>query len=283
MPAATILIPTHAHAGPLRVAVSSALRQTLADFELFIVGDGVGDDTRAVVAELSGTDRRIRFFDFPKAPRKGEVLRNHALQEARGRIVAYLGDDDFWLPHHLETLDRLLTSFDFGHTLHVGVDRGGRLFARAADLASPAFRTKMLTTLFNGFDMACAGHTLEAYRRLPRGWETTPDDFPWIDLYLWRKFLEAPWCRSASTMVPTAICTQSHKRPTMTDDERTAELEDFVQRFARPAGRERLWRIVARSLARQIVKANEAIDGSRPPEAIGPPAIRVESAVEATK
>ena len=53
MTAATVLIPTHEHVEPLRHAVASAQAQTLADFELFIVGDGVTDATRAL------EDRRV--------------------------------------------------------------------------------------------------------------------------------------------------------------------------------------------------------------------------------
>ena len=53
MTAATVLIPTHEHVEPLRHAVASAQDQSLQDFELFIVGDGVTDATRTLVAELS--------------------------------------------------------------------------------------------------------------------------------------------------------------------------------------------------------------------------------------
>ena len=34
-------------------------------------------------------------------------------------------------------------------------------------------------------------HTLEAYRRLPHGWRTTPPEVP-TDHYMWRQWLELP-------------------------------------------------------------------------------------------
>ena len=43
-----------------------ALRQSLGDIEILIVGDGVDDLTRSIIAELTRKDGRIRFFDFPK-------------------------------------------------------------------------------------------------------------------------------------------------------------------------------------------------------------------------
>jgi hypothetical protein len=42
----------------------------------------------------------------------------------------------------------------------------------------------MLHTMFNCFDFTFAGHTMEAYRKLPYGWRTTPQEFPWTDLYM---------------------------------------------------------------------------------------------------
>ena len=250
MTAATVLIPTHEHVEPLRHAVASAQAQTLQDFELFIVGDGVADATRALVAELAAADRRIRFFDFPKGPRKGEIHRHAALQHARGRFVAYLGDDDFWLPDHLATLDALLAEADFGHTLQLGIDADKRLVALPADLANPDFRARMLDELFNGFDLTFAGHTLDAYRRLPHGWRTTPPEFPWTDLYMWRQFLAEPWCRARSAMVPTGINTWTHQRPHLTDRERADELAYWRAQAATPGFRERLWGEVVQSLAR---------------------------------
>ena len=108
MKRATVLIPTQKRVASLSLAVQSAREQTLQDFELFIVGDGVSDATRDLVRELCVADDRIRFFDFDKAPGQGELNCHRALQVARGRLVAYLGDDDCWMPDHLAVLDELL-------------------------------------------------------------------------------------------------------------------------------------------------------------------------------
>jgi glycosyltransferase involved in cell wall biosynthesis len=253
MTTATVLIPTHSHIGTLRHAVASVQQQSLQDFELFIVGDGVADATRAVVAELSASDRRIRFFDYPKGPRKGEIHRHQALQHARGRFVAYLGDDDCWMPNHLDVLDELLTEADFGHTMQVGIDAERRIVVMPADLQNPAFRRRMLTDLFNRFDLTFAGHTLEAYHRLPYGWRTTPPEFPWTDLYMWRQFLAEPWCRAQSAMIPTGINTWTHLRPALSDLERADDLAYWRTQAAAPEFRESLWRLAAQHFASDSV------------------------------
>lgn len=254
MPAATVLIPTHNRPEALRQAILTVQAQRLQDFELFVVGDGVGDATRAVVAEMGAADRRIRFFDFPKGLHHGEVNRHAALGHATGRIVAYHGDDDVWMENHLETLDALLRNVDFGHTVHIGVKGDGQLYVLPADLANRGFRKRMLTQDFNRIDFTFGGHTLDAYRRLPHGWAPPPPDCPWNDLYVWRQFLAEPWCRAGSAIVPTCICTHSTWRPHLTDRERAAEMERWRGEIARPEFREMLWRMTAETFARDLIR-----------------------------
>jgi hypothetical protein len=249
MKAATVLIPTHERTQSLRLAVQSAQEQTLPDFELFIVGDGVSAQTRELASELCARDDRIRFFDFEKAPGQGELNRHRALQEAQGRFVAYLGDDDCWMPNHLAVIDALLDEADFCHTLQVGIDRDGRIVVLPADLQNRSFRERMLSEVFNRFDFTFTGHTMEAYRRLPHGWRTTPADFPWTDLYMWRQFLAEPWCRVNSAMILTGINTWSHQRPHLSDGERADDLAFWRGRLADPAFREQLWRQTAERFA----------------------------------
>ena len=253
MPVVTVLIPTHDHAETLPIAIASVQEQTLQDFELLVVGDGVGEATRKIASELSALDHRIRFFDFPKGPRKGEIYRHAVLKEAGGRIVAYLGDDDLWMPDHLETLDAALRDADFAHTLHLGIDAEGLLFAWPADLENAAYRERLLSEMYNSFDLTFAGHTLDAYRRLPEGWRTTPREFPWTDLYMWRQFLSQPWCRAKSVMVLTAISTQTHLRPHLSNRERAEDLARWRDDLARLGYRESLGRKVLKDFARQLV------------------------------
>src|SRR5688572_27963864 len=57
-PAATILIPTFDHGPLVRLALESALAQTVAEIEVFVVGDGVPDVTREIVGEIAEGDPR---------------------------------------------------------------------------------------------------------------------------------------------------------------------------------------------------------------------------------
>src|SRR4051812_23274970 len=120
--AATVMIPTHDHAPLLRYSLGSVQAQSVEDLEIFVIGDGAGADTRALVAELAAADPRIRFFDHPKGPRHGELYRHEALAEARGEIVCYQADDDLWLPEHVAELRTLLQDADFAHTIALEVE-----------------------------------------------------------------------------------------------------------------------------------------------------------------
>ena len=95
---ATVVIPTFDHGPLLEYSLASALRQTVPDIEVFIIGDGVPDVTRQIVARAVRQDPRVRFFDNPKGARRGEAHRHRALAEAKGSIVCYLSDDDLGRP-----------------------------------------------------------------------------------------------------------------------------------------------------------------------------------------
>jgi hypothetical protein len=226
---ATVLIPTHDHGPLLEYSLRSALAQTIQDIEVLVIGDGVGDDTRSVLEVLRQKDERIRFFDNPKGPRHGEIHRHAALGEARGRIVCYLSDDDLWFPHHLETMEHLLGVTDLAHTLPVFVLPDGTVEGSLGDLALPEIRQRLLDGL-NFIPLSCVGHTLDAYRRLPFGWRTTPEGTH-TDLYMWQQFLAKPDCRCLSSSKLTVAHFPSPARTRLSDAERKLELASWARRL----------------------------------------------------
>lgn len=101
-PKFSVLLPTHNRADVVGFAIQSVLNQTFKDFELLVVGDGCTDETEAVVSKFSKKDKRVKWFNFPKAAGFGYINRNKALKTAKGELVAYIGHDDVWLPNHLQ-------------------------------------------------------------------------------------------------------------------------------------------------------------------------------------
>lgn len=101
-PRVTVIIPTYNWSSVLPYSIGGALRQTFTDFELLVVGDGCTDDSEAVVAAIA--DGRVRWINLPANSGHQSGPNNEGLRQARGEIIAYLGHDDLWLPHHLARL-----------------------------------------------------------------------------------------------------------------------------------------------------------------------------------
>ncbi len=100
VPRVSVVIATYNWSSVLPHAIASVLRQTYADFELLVVGDGCTDDSEAVVRATG--DPRVRWINLPVNSGHQSTPNNEGLRLATGDVVAYLGHDDLWLPHHLE-------------------------------------------------------------------------------------------------------------------------------------------------------------------------------------
>ena len=100
-PAVSVVMPVY-NAGPyLREAVESVLGQSFGDLELLCCDDGSTDDSWAVLEGYAAEDPRLR-------PTRGAgnlgaaEARNVLIRAARGRYLAFLDADDWWMPDKLE-------------------------------------------------------------------------------------------------------------------------------------------------------------------------------------
>ena len=226
---ATVLIPTHEHCDSLAFSIASVLDQTNQDFELFVVGDGAPHATKALLEGIVEKDSRVRYFHNAKGEGNGELHRAEALKEARGKVICYLGDDDLWLPHHLEVMIDLLADRDFCHTAHAKIKPTGELDCSFISLENASVREFMLANKWNFFGPTCAGHTSEAYRRLPYGWRPKPEGM-WSDLHMWRQWLTFPGLTVTSSAMPTTLTFPSPWRGHMSSQQRLKELEVWFER-----------------------------------------------------
>ena len=97
-PRVSVVIPTHNRAARLPRAVASVLAQTWTDLELLIVDDRSTDETPAAIERFA--DGRIRSFHHARNAGQSKAL-NTGIEHARGEYVAFLDDDDEWLPGKL--------------------------------------------------------------------------------------------------------------------------------------------------------------------------------------
>lgn len=243
MTKATIIVPTHNHGILLNYSIHSILTQTIQDFEVFIIGDGVDENTRHVATSLANCDKRIQFVEFPKSARTGEPHRHTILQKAKGQIVCYLSDDDLWLPTHLEIMEKMLKTADFAHTFPVGVNTNGNLSGAIIDLSIPFYRNLFLSKYGGEFriPLRCGGHTLSFYHTLPYGWRTTPIGIS-TDVYMWQQILSQSTCKAISSMIPTTIAFPSPIRKSWTIERRREEIAFWTEKISTIQGREEYMR-----------------------------------------
>ncbi len=101
IPNVSVIITTYNRAGYVSKAIESVLNQTYQDWELVIVDDGSFDETPKVVSRYLTDDKKVRYI---RQTNQGlSAARNKGIIETHGTYLAFLDDDDWWVPEKLET------------------------------------------------------------------------------------------------------------------------------------------------------------------------------------
>ena len=239
---ASVLVPTHDHAATLPLTVASVLRQTVADLEVLVVGDGVTDDTRRAAQGLVADDPRVRFLDFPKGPHHGEVHRHEAVLAARSDAILYLCDDDLALPEHVSDLLALLEEAHFVQSRNGYLTAGGEVRLHPTDLSvRRCVDWHLLEPPRNQTSLSGSGHSRSYYLRVGEHWETTPPG-EWPDHYQWKKFFRRSDFRGATSQRMTALQFPSHLegREAWSPQQRYDELARWAALIAEPGAQARV-------------------------------------------
>ena len=101
----SIITPSFNSSKYIKETVDSVLRQTYENWELIIVDDGSKDSSVNIIQDLTNTDTRIKGFYFDKNIGAAEA-RNVAIQQAKGKYIAFLDSNDLW---ELEKLEKQIS------------------------------------------------------------------------------------------------------------------------------------------------------------------------------
>lgn len=94
------IIPTYKRFELLKRAINSALAQTYPNIEILVVGDACPEMSALIPAYSE-----VRFHNLEKNHHDGgATARNWGILHASGDYIAYLDDDNYWLPNHLTSL-----------------------------------------------------------------------------------------------------------------------------------------------------------------------------------
>lgn len=113
-PKVSVIICTYKRPQLIKRAVQRVLDQTFKDFEIVIIDDSPDDETEK--ATKSFNDQRIK-YTRNKVRRGFIACRNQAVRKSNpnSQYIAFLDDDDEWLPQFLEkTIKKLEERKDLG-------------------------------------------------------------------------------------------------------------------------------------------------------------------------
>jgi len=99
----SVIIPTYNGAVTIRKAIDSVLQQTMPVAEIILIDDGSTDGTAQITQKYGAA---IRYFYFENGGLA--VARNRGIDKAKSDWIAFLDDDDEWLPHKIESQTHVL-------------------------------------------------------------------------------------------------------------------------------------------------------------------------------
>lgn len=123
----SIITPTFNSERFIAETILSVQAQTYKDWEMIIVDDCSTDRTAEIVASFQEKDSRIRYL-YNSTNKGSAFSRNLALQEAKGKWIAFLDSDDLWHPEKIEKQIEFMTRNDihFSYTNYCEIDESSK-------------------------------------------------------------------------------------------------------------------------------------------------------------
>ena len=112
----SVIITTYKGAKKLQRAILSVLGQTYSNVEIIVVDDNnPGTIERADTEKVMATfkkNKNIRYIQHKKN-KNGAVARNTGIRAATGKYIAFLDDDDFFLPDRVKICVEAIDNSDY--------------------------------------------------------------------------------------------------------------------------------------------------------------------------
>jgi glycosyltransferase involved in cell wall biosynthesis len=94
----SVIIPTRNRCNLLERAIESVQKQEDIKLEIIIINDASNDNTLEFLEDLSHIYSNVKYINTTKAV-GGSKARNLGINIATGHYIAFLDDDDVWLPN----------------------------------------------------------------------------------------------------------------------------------------------------------------------------------------
>lgn len=103
----SVIIPAYNLQEYIEETIFRVLRQTYRNLEIIVVDDCSTDRTGEIVENLVEKEKRLKYIKL-KSNSGAAVARNTAIEEAKGRYIAFLDGDDLWTENKIEKQISLL-------------------------------------------------------------------------------------------------------------------------------------------------------------------------------
>ena len=109
-----VFIPTYKRSDTLSRAIRSVAEQTYNDIEILVVDDNEpGDEySKSVASMIESLDYDNVSLITQERHINGAAARNAGIRQAVGEYIAFLDDDDLWLPDKIELQVNILSKLD---------------------------------------------------------------------------------------------------------------------------------------------------------------------------
>ena len=116
-PLVSVIIPTYNRAALVCRAIDSVLAQTFTDYEIIVVDDAGSDNTEEVLSARY----KEKIVYIKKQNNEGlSAARNTGIKAAQGTYIAFLDDDDEWLPEKLRLQIQVLQQYTDSGLVYCG-------------------------------------------------------------------------------------------------------------------------------------------------------------------
>ena len=116
----SVVIPTHNRVDLLPRAIKSVLKQTCKDIEIIVVSDGSTDGTDEYMKQYADNPN-VNYISYHPS-RGGNYARNAGFDAAKGEFVAFLDDDDEWVPTKIEKQVALMEADEEVGLVYTGIN-----------------------------------------------------------------------------------------------------------------------------------------------------------------
>lgn len=123
----SIITPVYNCEKLIEETIECVLNQTYKNWEMILVDDCTPDNSAEIIKKYAKKDKRIKYIKL-KENGGAAIARNKALEESKGRFIAYLDADDLWkkekLEHQVEFMKK--NNYAFTCTDYEKIDEEGK-------------------------------------------------------------------------------------------------------------------------------------------------------------